>query len=40
MTVHPRMALAAPNLIMDEKGEVNAARTAAKDLPADAWYWD
>ena len=40
VTVHPRMALAAPNLIMDEKGEVNAARTAAKDLPADAWYWD
>ncbi|MEX0670805.1 MAG: hypothetical protein WD060_10160, partial [Pirellulales bacterium] len=40
VTVHPRMALDAPNLIMDEKGEVNAARTAAQDLPADGWYWD
>jgi hypothetical protein len=25
---------------MDEQGEVNAARTAAKDLPAGVWYWD
>ncbi|MFM8735317.1 MAG: DUF1598 domain-containing protein [Pirellulales bacterium] len=40
VTVHPRMALDAPNLIMDEKGEVHAAHAAARDLPADAWYWD
>ncbi|MCE9629312.1 MAG: DUF1598 domain-containing protein [Planctomycetia bacterium] len=40
VTAHPRMALEAPNLIMDEKGEVAAARTAAKDLPAEGWYWD
>ena len=40
VTVYPRMALDAPNLIMDEKGEVNAAHAAAKDLPAGVWYWD
>ena len=40
VTVHPRMALDAPNLIMDEKGEVGAARAAARDLPQGAWYWD
>lgn len=40
VTVHPRMALDAPNLIMDEQGEVQAAHAAARDLPADAWYWD
>jgi hypothetical protein len=40
VTVHPRMAIDAPNLIMDEKGEVQSAHAAAKDLPADAWYWD
>jgi hypothetical protein len=40
VTVHPRMALDAPNLIMDEKGEVHAAHASAKDLPADGWYWD
>ena len=38
--VHPRMALDAPNLIMDEKGEVKTAHAAAKDLPTDGWYWD
>jgi hypothetical protein len=40
VTVHPRMALDAPNLIMDEKGTVNAAHAAAKDLPVGVWYWD
>ena len=40
VTVHPRMALDAPNLMMDEKGEVHAAHASAKDLPADGWYWD
>ena len=40
VTAHPRMALGAPHLIMDEKGEVGAARTAAKDLPTEGWYWD
>jgi hypothetical protein len=38
--VRPRMALDAPNLIMDEKGEVKSAHEAAKDLPTDGWYWD
>lgn len=40
VTVHPRMALDAPNLIMDEKGDVKSAHASAKDLPADGWYWD
>jgi hypothetical protein len=40
VTVYPRMALDAPNLIMDEKGAVNAAHAAARDLPAGVWYWD
>jgi hypothetical protein len=29
-----------PNLLMDEKGEVGKARTAAQALPAGVWYWD
>jgi hypothetical protein len=40
VTMHPRLALDPPNLLMDEKGEVTAARTAARDLPAGVWYWD
>jgi len=41
VTMHPRMALDPPNLIMDEDGQVAAARTAAaQKLPAAAWYWD
>ena len=40
VTMHPRMALDAPNLLMDEKGQVGAARTAARDLPAGRWWWD
>lgn len=40
VTMYPRLAMDPPNLLMDEKGEVGKARTAAKDLPAGAWYWD
>ncbi len=40
ITMHPRLALDPPNLLMDEKGEVSAARTAARDLPEGVWYWD
>ena len=40
VTVHPRMALDAPNLLMDEKGTVNAARDAAAKLPENRWWWD
>jgi hypothetical protein len=40
VTMHPRMALDPPNLLMDEKGEVGAARTAARNLPAGKWWWD
>jgi hypothetical protein len=40
VTMHPRLALDPPNLLMDEKGEVSAARTAARDLPEGVWYWD
>jgi hypothetical protein len=40
VTMYPRMALDAPNLLMDEKGAVSAARTAAATLPAGRWWWD
>lgn len=40
VTMYPRLAMDPPNLLMDEKGEVGKARTAAKDLPAGVWYWD
>ena len=40
VTVHPRRALDPPNLLVDEKGTVDAARTAAQTLPADRWWWD
>jgi hypothetical protein len=40
VTMHPRLALDPPNLLIDEKGEVSAARAAAQDLPAGVWYWD
>jgi hypothetical protein len=40
VTMHPRMALDAPNLLMDEKGAVDAARAAAAQLPAGRWWWD
>jgi hypothetical protein len=40
VTMHPRMALDPPSLLMDEKGHVGAARTAARDLPVGKWWWD
>jgi hypothetical protein len=40
VTMHPRMALDAPNLLADGKGAVNAARTAAAKLPEGRWWWD
>jgi hypothetical protein len=40
VTMYPRLALDPPNLLMDEQGEVNTARTAANELPAGVWYWD
>jgi hypothetical protein len=40
VVIQPRKAVQAPNLLSDEDGRVQAARTAAKDLPADVWYWD
>jgi hypothetical protein len=40
VTIHPRLALDAPNLLMDEKGEVAAAHASANDLPAEGWFWD
>jgi hypothetical protein len=40
VTMYPRLAMDPPNLLMDEKGDVTAARTAAQALPAGVWYWD
>ena len=40
VTMYPRMALDAPNLLMDEKGAVTAARTAVAKLPEGRWWWD
>ena len=40
VTMHPRMALNSPNLLLDDTGEVAATRAAAKDLPAGRWWWD
>jgi len=40
VTINPRLALDAPNLLMDEKGEVGAAHASAGDLPAEGWFWD
>ena len=40
VTVMPRMALDAPNLLMDEQGTVAAARAEAVALPAGRWWWD
>jgi hypothetical protein len=39
VTLVPRMALDAGNLLPDEKGEVKAAQAAVK-LPDTGWYWD
>jgi hypothetical protein len=40
VTLHPRMALDSPNLLLDEKGTVAAAHEATKSLPAGRWWWD
>ncbi len=40
VTMYPRTALDSPNLLMDEKGTVEAARTAAAKLPEGRWWWD
>ena len=40
VTVQPRMALDAPNLLMDEKQNVASAHAAARNLPAGRWWWD
>jgi len=40
VVVQPRRAVQAPNLLSDEEGAVQAAHAAAKDLPAEGWYWD
>ena len=40
VTVHPRRALDPTNLLVDEKGTVDAARTGAQVIPADRWWWD
>lgn len=39
VTIVPRMALDADNLLPDDKGEVKAAQAAVK-LPETGWYWD
>ena len=39
VTLLPRRALDAENLLRDDKGEVAAAKTAVS-LPAEGWYWD
>ncbi len=40
VTLQPRLALDASNLLDDENGAVSAARDASLDLPADRWWWD
>ena len=40
VVIEPRRAVQAPNLRGDESGEVQAAHAAARDLPAEGWYWD
>ncbi|MCE2727136.1 MAG: hypothetical protein LW698_10205 [Planctomycetaceae bacterium] len=40
VTVQPRMALDAPNLLMDEKQNVASAHAAARNLPVGRWWWD
>ena len=40
VTLQPRMALDSPNLLMDEKGTVAAARGEKLDIPAGRWWWD
>jgi hypothetical protein len=40
VTMQPRLAVDPQHLLMDEQGEVHAARTATQDLPEGVWYWD
>jgi hypothetical protein len=40
VTLQPRMALDSPNLLMDEKGTVAAARGDKLSVPAGRWWWD
>jgi mannose-6-phosphate isomerase len=40
VTLQPRMALDSPNLLMDEKGAVAAARGDKLAAPANRWWWD
>ena len=40
VTLQPRIALDSPNLLMDEKGTVAAARGDKLAAPAGRWWWD
>ena len=40
VTLQPRMALDSPNLLVDEKGTVAAARGEKLAAPAGRWWWD
>ena len=40
VTLHPRMALDAANLLSDESGGVGKARAETATLPKTGWYWD
>ena len=40
VTLQPRIALDSPNLLMDEKGTVAAARGDKLAVPAGRWWWD
>jgi len=40
VSLQPRMALDSPNLLMDDKGTVAAAREEALTIPAGRWWWD
>jgi hypothetical protein len=40
VTLQPRIALDAPNLIIDEAGVLVELRGGADSLPAGRWWWD
>jgi hypothetical protein len=40
VTIQPRRALDAPNLLMDEQGAVAKAHGGKLAAPADRWWWD
>jgi hypothetical protein len=40
VTMHPRLALDAPNLLPDEAGAVAKARSETATLPESGWFWD